>query len=58
MCKPMPFKLINYYRDMSSETVNFKDFFGFCKVEVEAPDTLKPILPFKHEGKTIFPIGK
>ncbi len=58
MCKPMPFKLINYYRDMSSETVNFDDFFGFCKVEVEAPDTLKPILPFKHEGKTIFPIGK
>ena len=56
MCKPMPLKLIKYYEDMSS--INLFDFFGFCKVEVESPDTLRPILPVKYKDKTIFPTGK
>jgi len=56
MCKPMPLKLIKYYEDMSS--INLFDFFGFCKVEVESPDTLRPILPVKYRDKTIFPTGK
>lgn len=56
MCKPIPLKLIKYYEDMSS--INLSNFFGFCKVEVESPNTLRPILPLKYKDKTIFPTGK
>lgn len=34
-------------------------FFGFVKVEVTCPESVsRPLLPLKHEGKTIFPTGK
>jgi hypothetical protein len=39
--------------------IKLQDFFGFCLVEVQTPMNLtKGLLPHKHEGKTIFPLGK
>ena len=36
----------------------YKSFFGFIEVEVTCPSWIKiPLLPMKHEGKTIFPRG-
>lgn len=56
MTSPMPFKLIRFIKDMSN--ISLADFFGFCLVEVETPkNNLKPLLPYKHEGKTIYPTG-
>jgi len=56
MTRPMPFKLIRLIKDMSN--ISLADFFGFCLVEVETPkNILKPLLPYKHEGKTIYPTG-
>lgn len=56
MCKDMPFELIKYHNNMSN--INLSDFFGFILVQVYCPkNILKPILPYKHEGKTIYPTG-
>lgn len=56
MCKPMPHKLIKFYKDMTN--VNFNNFFGYCLAEITTPkNLLKPLLPYKHEDKTIFPTG-
>ena len=56
MKNPMPLNLIKYHKSMYN--VNLNDFFGFIEVEVTCPNTmLKPLLPFKYEGKTIYPTG-
>jgi hypothetical protein len=56
MKNPMPLNLIKYHKNMNN--INLKDFFGFIEVEVTCPSTmLKPVLPFKFEGKTIYPVG-
>lgn len=56
MLKPMPHKLIKFHKTMNN--INLNDFFGFCLAEVETPkNILKPLLPYKHKGKTIFPTG-
>ena len=56
MSKPMPFEIIKYQNNMSH--INLSDFFGFILVQVYCPkNILKPMLPYKHEGKTIFPTG-
>uniref|UniRef100_UPI0030FF2E68 DNA polymerase n=1 Tax=Singerocybe alboinfundibuliformis TaxID=1346812 RepID=UPI0030FF2E68 len=56
MSKPMPYKLINKYKDMSNIELN--NFFGFCLVEVETPNNiLKPMLPVKYNNQTIYPTG-
>jgi hypothetical protein len=53
----MPYELINHYNDMSN--IKLENFFGFCLAEIETPkDTLRPLLPYKYQGKTIFPRGK
>ena len=59
MIKPMPLNLIKTHKNMSSLSLKFfNNFFGFVKCRVTTPKhILKPILPFKHEGKTIFPTG-
>ena len=59
MLKPMPLNLIKTYKNMISFSLkDFNKFFGFIKCRVTTPkNILKPILPFKYEGKTIFPIG-
>jgi hypothetical protein len=52
----MPLKLINIYKTMSN--IKLEDFFGFVEVEVTCPSNMiKPMLPFKFEGKTIYPTG-
>jgi DNA polymerase family B len=56
MLKPMPYKMIKFYSNMSNIKLN--DFFGFCLAEITTPkNILKPLLPYKHNGKTIFPTG-
>lgn len=56
MCKPMPFELIKEYKDMTN--INLSNFFGFCLAEITTPrDILKPLLPYKYQGKTIYPTG-
>jgi hypothetical protein len=56
MCQPMPHKLMKFYKVMTD--VNFNNFFGYCLAEITTPkNLLKPLLPYKHEGKTIFPTG-
>ena len=56
MKQPIPYKLIRYYKDLSNYNLN--QFFGFLEVEVETPkNILKPLLPYRYEGETIFPIG-
>lgn len=55
MCKPMPFNLIKSYR---GGDFDFDKFFGFLRVDIYCPDTLdRPVLPFRKEGKTIYPTG-
>jgi len=57
MVKPMPLNLIKTHKNME-EVKDFNSFFGFVKCKVTTPkNMLKPILPFKHLGKTIFPLG-
>nr|UZS77781.1 hypothetical protein [Lentinula edodes]UZS77831.1 hypothetical protein [Lentinula edodes]UZS77881.1 hypothetical protein [Lentinula edodes]UZS77931.1 hypothetical protein [Lentinula edodes]UZS77981.1 hypothetical protein [Lentinula edodes] len=57
MKRSMPYELINHYNDMSN--IKLDDFFGFCLAEIETPkDTLRPLLPYKYQGKTIFPKRK
>jgi hypothetical protein len=59
MLKPMPLNLIKTYKNMNSILgVDFNKFYGFIKCKVTTPkNILKPILPFKYQGKTIFPLG-
>ncbi len=56
MKNPMPLNLIKIHKDMSN--IELKNFFGYVEVEVTCPtNMLKPVLPFKYEGKTIYPVG-
>ena len=56
MCKPMPHKLIKFYDNMTN--IKLENFFGFCLAEITTPkNILKPLLPYKHEGKLIYPTG-
>jgi hypothetical protein len=56
MKNPMPLKLIKFHKNM--ENINLNEFFGYIEVEVTCPNTLtRPVLPFKFEGKTIYPVG-
>jgi len=57
--KPMPFKLIRKITFVNNNGFNLNNFFGYLKVEITCPKNIKvPVLPCKHNGKTIFPIGK
>src|ERR1700733_2544343 len=56
MCKPLPGKLIKIHK--TSEEIKLDSFFGFIKCNISIDkDILKPMVPFKHKGKTIFPTG-
>lgn len=53
----MPFELIKHHDDLTNHDLN--DFWGFCLAEIYCPKNIKiPLLPFKHEGKTIYPTGR
>lgn len=54
MCKPLPGKLIKIHKNISC----LDNFFGFinCEISIDK-DILKPMVPYKYGGKTIFPTG-
>jgi hypothetical protein len=54
MSNPMPHNIVKYYNSMSN--INLKDFFGFILCEISV-NIERPILPFKLNGKTIYPNG-
>lgn len=57
MLKKMPFNFKGFIKNMSN--INLDNFFGFVKVEVTCPsNVLKPLLPYRINGRTIFPNGK
>jgi len=57
MKNPMPYKIIKHHKDMSN-IIKLEDFFGFCLAEVTTPKNIDMcLLPYKHQGKTIFPKG-
>jgi|ERR1700733_2009034 len=57
MLNPMPHKLISKgCIDLSNRKLI--SFFGFCEAQIVCSDNmLRPVLPFHHEGKTIYPVG-
>ena len=57
MTFPIPYEIINHYKNM--DNIKLKDFFGFIKVEVYCPKTVtRPLLPYRLNGRTIYPTGK
>jgi hypothetical protein len=57
MCKSIPLNLIRYIKDMSGIELN--NFFGFCLAEITCGnEVLRPVLPYKYKGKTIYPRGQ
>ena len=57
MCKPIPLDIIKHHKDMNYMLKADSELFGFFQCEVEVPDTLRPVIPFKYNGKTIYPVG-
>lgn len=57
MLNPMPFNLIKFHKDLTN--VKLEDFFGYCLVKVYCSNSIEiPLLPYKYNGKTIFPTGE
>ena len=57
MLKPMPYDILNNGKliDLTNRTLD--SFFGFALVKIVCPlDMERPVLPFHHEGKTIYPV--
>ena len=59
MLNYMPLELLEVITNkIALSRLDLDNFFGFLKVEVHCPPSLKrPVLPCKFEGKTIFPTG-
>ena len=58
MCELMPLNVVQTIIEPDIDKFDIDNFFGFLEVDIECPDTiLRPVLPFKHEGRTIFPQG-
>jgi DNA polymerase type B, organellar and viral len=58
MLKPMPYNILNDGRMIDLTNRSLESFFGFAYVKVVCPlDMLRPVLPYHHEGKTIYPVG-
>lgn len=56
MCKPMPYKILKFHKDLSN--FNLDNFFGFILAEITVDKNIvRPMLPYKYNGKTIFPTG-
>src|ERR1700753_2047068 len=57
MLKPMPYNLVKP-RLIDLTNRNLDSFFGFAECLIYCPlDMLRPVLPFHHNGKTIYPVG-
>ena len=58
MLQSMPYNILNNGKLISLTNRTLDSFFGFAYVKVTCPlDMLRPVLPFHHEGKTIYPVG-
>ena len=59
MCRPMPLNLIaSYGTEERCKSIDINNFFGFLHVELECPSHVsRPMLPYKLNGRTIFPKG-
>lgn len=57
MLNAMPHDLINpNLINLSNRSLD--SFFGFAEVYIHCPDSVKrPVLPYHHNGKTIYPVG-
>jgi hypothetical protein len=56
MLNKMPNKISYFIKDMRD--INLDDFFGFCLAKITTPDNiLRPVLPYKLDNRTIFPVG-
>ena len=56
MSNSMPLEIIKYYKDMSS--INLENFFGYVLAQKYCPkNMIRPVLPYKYKGKTIYPTG-
>ena len=51
----MPLGNVTY---VEGENLPLKDIFGFCYVNVIAPDMKRPILPIRLGGKLLVPTGE
>jgi hypothetical protein len=50
----MPLKVIKFHDNLNN--IKLDNFFGFCLVRVTSSINIEyPLLPYKHDGKTIFP---
>lgn len=57
MLQKMPLNILK--KHVNADNIDLNNFFGFVKVRVTCPDSVKrPLLPLKHNGKTIFPTGQ
>ena len=58
MLNPMPYEILNNGKIINLINRTLDSFFGFAYVKIVCPlDMLRPVLPFHHEGKTIYPVG-
>ena len=49
---------LDYLGDFDSYERDLKDFFGFVECIVSSPKDIEiPLLPYRHEGLTIHPVG-
>ena len=59
MCNLMPLDVIDTIYNPPVDQFNLDTFFGFIDLVIECPNSvIKPVLPFKHQGRTIFPRGR
>ena len=58
MLEYMPMKCIEVLDSDYFDLDDLGDFFGFMEIDIECPEHIQtPILPFKQDGRTIFPHG-
>lgn len=58
MMKPMPFKIIKYHKNLKIDLKDNTNLFGFFEAECYVPNNGRAVLPYKYEGKTIYPYGE
>jgi DNA polymerase type B, organellar and viral len=57
MKNSIPFEIIKYHHEMNN--ILLDSMFGFFLAEITPPETIKhPLLPYKYNGETIYPVGQ
>ena len=58
MLNPMPYNILHNGKIIDLSNRSLDSFFGFALVKIFCPlNMARPVLPFHHEGKTIYPVG-